>query len=64
MSYVDTMRMCDSCCWQKWDGIVQVGRDDEGGGPENSYICAKGKDMSPRREAFCSEYCDSEPEYY
>ena len=46
VKFVDTMVICDDCIHCRPAGDVMVGIDATGGGPEEAFTCAKGKNMT------------------
>ena len=43
--YVDIKPICRECAHCRFVGLMMVGRPSEGGGEEESYVCAKREDM-------------------
>ena len=68
MRYVDIPLYCDNCSHLKYEGDIMVGSDSTGGGPEPSYSCRKGRNMSyyyanDKRCPDCNSFDDDDYDY-
>lgn len=61
-NYVNTPIYCDNCVNCRTEGDVMVGSPSKGGGPEPSFSCRKGENMTYYylNNIRCASYDDGE----
>ena len=57
--HCDIPRYCDECIHCKSQGEIMVGSDSTGGGPEESFSCDKGRNMT----YYCYNSAEICPDY-